>query len=201
MTRYIGPKLRITRRLGALPGLTQKETSRKNGPGVHGAKKKKLSDYGLQLVEKQKVRLNYGLSDRQLLNYAKAAKKSKEKMGHALLSQLEMRLDNIVFRSGFSPSIPAARQLVRHSHILVNGKKVNMPAFQLKVGDSVSIREKEHSQALARKGLEKPSFMAPDHLSVDKNALKASVVAICPRESVLLEVNESLVVGFYSRRI
>jgi small subunit ribosomal protein S4 len=201
MARYTGPKLRVVRRLGALPGFTQKETSRKSGPGQHGAKKKKLSNYGLQLVEKQKVKINYGLNERQLLNYAKAAKKSKDQMGHALLRSLEMRLDNIIFRLGFAPSIPAARQLVRHNHIHVNGKKVNIPSFSTKIGDVVSIKGNETSQTLARRGLEKPSFMVPDHLSLDKDNLKASIVSACPRESVLLEVNDSLVVGFYSRRI
>ena len=131
MSRYIGPKIRIIRRLGELPGLTKKTTARKYGPGQHGpsklTKKITLSDYSLRLQEKQKLRYNYGISEKQLYGYVKEARSLKGASGTFLLQLLEMRLDNLVYRLGFSSTIASARQFVTHSHICVNNKNINIP--------------------------------------------------------------------------
>lgn len=199
MSRYSGPRLRLVRSLGALPGLTQKECKRTSAPGQHGQAKKKLSDYAIQLREKQKLRYNYGVNETQLRNMYKKALRSKKIIGHALLSYLEMRLDNIVFRLGFAPTIPAARQLVRHGHIMVNGKPVNIPSQQLKAGQKITAKKSPKAEEQIRKSLQKPSFILPTHLERADDALEGTVKEVCPRENVLLEIDESRVIGYYSK--
>jgi small subunit ribosomal protein S4 len=130
MSRYRGAVLRIVRRLGELPGLTRKTTKRTTRPGQHGDQNRKTSEYSIRLEEKQKIRFNYGLTERQLLKYVRNARRIKGSTGEALLQLLEMRLDNIVFRLGMAPTIPAARQLVNHGHICVNTKRVSIPSYQ-----------------------------------------------------------------------
>lgn len=128
MSKYRGPRLRLVRKLGQLPGLTNKNSSKINTPGQHGQSKvkflKKLSPYGLRLLEKQKIRFNYNINERQLVRYIKQAKKANGSTGEILLTLLEMRLDNTIYRLGMAPSILAARQLISHGHILVNKKKL-----------------------------------------------------------------------------
>lgn len=201
MARYTGPRLRKVRQFGALPGLTTKEPKRTNPPGQHGALRRKLSDFGTQLREKQKVRLNYGINEKVMRRYFKRAMKLKEPTGHGLLRLLEQRIDSVVFRLGMAPTIPAARQLVGHKHVLLNGKQVSIPSIEVKPGDVITVRDRDHSKDLVRKSLQKPSFMLPDFLSVDEKDLKGSMNALPSRESVLLEVNETLVVNYYSRRM
>jgi len=125
MSRYRGPRLKVYRKLGELPGLTRKTSKKMTRPGEHGQKSKKPSEYALRLEEKQKLRFNYNINEKQLLRYVKIAKKAQGPTGSILLQILEMRLDNTIFRLGLAPTIPAARQLVSHGHILVNNKKLN----------------------------------------------------------------------------
>ena len=176
MSRYCGPRLRITRRLGDLPGLTTKQTERTAPPGQHGpgksGKKSSLSEYGVRLQEKQKLRFNYGLSEKQLFNYVKEARRLPGATGSILLQLLEMRLDNIVFSLGLASTIPAARQLVTHGHILVNGKKVDIPSFQCKPKDTISVKSKSLSQKLVKNNLVLTEMKpTPSHLELDKKEL------------------------------
>ena len=152
MSRYRGPKLRIIRRLGNLPGLTQTTVSslskRKNPPGQHGQAKKKPSEYGLRLEEKQKLKFNYGITEKQLYQYIKEARRREGITGLILLQLLEMRLDSICFALGFGSTLPAARQLVNHGHIMVNDRVVDIASFQCRIGDKIRIKEKKIDQAI-----------------------------------------------------
>ena len=147
MSRYRGPRLRIIRRLGELPGLTQKVSGRNYPAGQHGPKKRmgKESQYSLQLKEKQKLRFNYGLTERQLVRYVREAKRRNGSTGENLLQIIETRLDNIVFRLGFAKTIASARQLVNHGHIAVNGRRVTIPSFLCSVNDTIEVREKSRN--------------------------------------------------------
>ena len=205
MSRYIGPKIRIIRRLGELPGLTKKTTARKYGPGQHGpsklTKKVTLSDYSLRLQEKQKLRYNYGVSETQLYKYFKEAQRLKGLTGTLILQLLEMRLENIVFRLGFASTIASARQFVTHSHVNVNGKSVNIPSFQCKPNDLISIKLRLNSKSLAKKNLESlVNSSLPTHLELDKENLVGKVKGLIKREEVNLLINELLIVEFYSRK-
>jgi len=207
MARYRGPKLRIVRRLGELPGLTQKNCTRDFPPGQHGPKKRgggnqkgKESQYAVRLKEKQKLRFNYGISERQLISYVREARRRKGSTGEILLQLLEMRLDNIVFRLGFAPTIPAARQLISHGHILINNHRVNIPSYICKINDSISIAQT--SQKFVKNSLESfnNALVAP-HLDVNQEKLSAVVTNVVPRENIGLDINELLVVEFYSRKL
>ncbi len=205
MSRYIGPKIRIIRRLGELPGLTKKTTARKYGPGQHGpsklTKKITLSDYSLRLQEKQKLRYNYGISETQLYKYFKEAQRLKGLTGTLILQLLEMRLENIVYRLGFASTIASARQFVTHSHVNVNGKSVNIPSFQCKPNDLISIKPRLNSKLLAKKNLENSiNSILPTHLELDKENLVGKVKGLIKREEVNLLINELLIVEFYSRK-
>lgn len=205
MSRYIGPKIRIIRRLGELPGLTKKTTARKYGPGQHGptklTKKVTLSDYSLRLQEKQKLRYNYGVSETQLYKYFKEAQRLKGLTGTLILQLLEMRLENIVYRLGFASTIASARQFVTHSHVNVNGKSVNIPSFQCKPNDVISIKPRLNSKLFAKKNLEiSINSILPTHLELDKENLTGKVKGLIKREEVNLSVNELLIVEFYSRK-
>ena len=148
MSRYRGPKIRIVRRLGELPGLTNKTTTRETLPGQHRkvrGKQNNVSSYAVRLQEKQKLRYHYGLSEKQLLSYVKEARRLKGSTGSVLLQLLEMRLDNIVYRLGIGNTIPASRQIVNHGHIYVNGKKVTIPSFQCLPNDVIEVRDKKVS--------------------------------------------------------
>jgi small subunit ribosomal protein S4 len=202
MARYTGAKLRITRRLGDLPGLTSKKGKSNNRPGQHGATSKKLTQYAIRLEEKQKIRFNYGLSEKQLMNYIKQAKKIKGATGTVLLQLLEMRLDNLVFRLGLAPTIAAARQLVNHGHIMINQSCVSIPSYQCQPGDSLSIKNSKSSQNLVKEYLESPALSnIPQHLEFDKQKLTAKILSVIDREWVALKLNELFVIEYYSRKI
>jgi len=202
MARYTGAKLRITRRLGDLPGLTSKKSKSTQRPGQHGATQKKLTQYAIRLEEKQKLRFNYGLSEKQLMNYIKQAKKIKGATGSILLQLLEMRLDNVIFRLGMAPTIAAARQLVGHKHITINDKCVSIPSYQCQPGDTISVKESQSSKQMVTKNLELPSLaQIPQNLDFDKKALTSKVLGIIDREWVALKLNELFVIEFYSRKI
>lgn len=201
MSRYRGPRLRIVRRLGDLPGLTRKSARRAYPPGQHGQNRKKRSEYAIRLEEKQKLRLNYGLTEKQLLRYVRRARRVTGSTGQVLLQLLEMRLDNTIFRLGLAPTIPAARQLVNHGHITVNGRVVDIASYQIRPGEEIAVRNKEASRKLAEANLQYPGLAnLPSHLEFDKNKLVAKVNGVIEREWVALQVNELLVVEYYSRQ-
>ena len=169
MARYTGAKLRITRRLGDLPGLTSKKSKLTQRPGQHGATQKKLTQYAIRLEEKQKLRFNYGISEKQLINYIRQAKKIKGATGPILLQLLEMRLDTVIFRLGMAPTIAAARQLVGHKHITINNLCVSIPGYQCQPGDMVGVKDSSASKQLFTKNLELPALSnVPQNLDFDK---------------------------------
>ncbi len=199
MSRYHGPKLRIVRRLGDLPGLTQKVTTRSERPGQHGKTVKKPTEYGVRLEEKQKLKFNYGLTEHQLYRYVKEARRRRGITGLILFQLLEMRLDTICFNLGFSSTIAGARQLVNHRHILVNGKCVNIASFQCRPNDVISVKSK--SNELIKTNLKNKQFATiPSHLEFDSKKIVANVKDYCRREDILLNLNELLVIEYYSRR-
>ena len=207
MARYRGPRLRIIRRLGDLPGLTQKVCPRNFPPGQHGPKKviggnqkTKESQYAIRLKEKQKLRFNYGISERQLIKYVREARRRKGSTGEILLQILETRLDNIIFRLGFARSIAAARQLITHGHISVNSKRMNIPSYLCQINDLISVNE--NSKSFVKKFLEGYSnFSVPIHLDVNKEKLTGNIKSIIPRDNIGISINELLVVEYYSRKV
>ena len=202
MVRYTGAKLRITRRLGDLPGLTSKKSKLTQRPGQHGATSTKLTQYAVRLEEKQKLRFNYGLSEKQLMNYIRQAKKIKGATGSLLLQLLEMRLDNVIFRLGMAPTIAAARQIVSHKHITINGTCVSIPSYQCQPGDIIKIKDATVSKNLVTKNLELPSLaQVPNNLEFDKKTLTSKVLGIIDREWIALKLNELFVIEYYSRKI
>ncbi|AFW93092.1 30S ribosomal protein S4 [Dolichospermum sp. UHCC 0684] len=201
MSRYRGPRLRIVRRLGELPGLTRKSARRAYPPGQHGQNRKKRSEYAIRLEEKQKLRMNYGLTEKQMLRYVRKARRVAGSTGQVLLQLLEMRLDNTVFRMGMAPTIPAARQLVNHGHVTVNGKPVDIASYQCRPGEEVAVRNREASKKLVEANLQYPGLAnLPSHLEFDKTKLSGKVNSVIEREWVALQVNELLVVEYYSRQ-
>ena len=201
MSRYRGPRLRVVRRLGDLPGLTRKSARRAYPPGQHGQNRKKRSEYAIRLEEKQKLRFNYGLTETQLLRYVRRARRVTGSTGQVLLQLLEMRLDNTVFRMGMAPTIPSARQLVNHGHVTVNGRVVNIASYQCRPGETVAVRDKEQSRKLVENNLQYPGLAnLPSHLEFDKNKMVGKVNSLVEREWVALQINELLVVEYYSRQ-
>ena len=204
MSRYRGPKLRITRRLGALPGLTTKESIKKDSrPGQHGGTEnnKKTTEYGLRLEEKQKLKFNYGLTESQLYKYIKESRRRQGVTGLILLQLLEMRLDTLCFNLGFASSIAQARQIVNHGHITVNQKVVSIPSFQCHLNDIIGIKQKNISKNLIKVNLKdnKRTYL-PSHLQFDNIKLEAKVLDYCDRDDVGLDIKELLVIEYYSRR-
>ncbi len=204
MSRYRGPKIRIVRRLGELPGLTTKTTTRETLPGQHKkvrGKQSNISSYSIRLQEKQKLRYNYGLTEKQLLSYVKEARRLKGSTGSVLIQLLEMRLDNIVYRLGIGNTIPASRQIVNHGHIYVNNKKVTIPSFQCSPNDIIEIRNKQNSKNLVKRFLELPSYnVVPQYLEFEKEKLKGKVKRLAENTETNLIINELLIVEYYSRR-
>ncbi len=201
MSRYRGPRLRIIRRLGDLPGLTRKSARRAYPPGQHGQNRKKRSEYAVRLEEKQKLRMNYGLTEKQMLRYVRRARRVTGSTGQVLLQLLEMRLDNTVFRLGMAPTIPAARQLVNHGHVTVNGRVVDIASYQCRPGETIGVKDREASRKLVQANLQYPGLAnLPSHLEFDKNKIVGKVNSLVEREWVALQVNELLVVEYYSRQ-
>jgi len=203
MSRYRGPRLRIVRRIGKLPGFTRKISKKSNPPGQHGGLyKRKKSQFNIRLKEKQKLRFHYGVTERQLLNYIKKARKKTGSSGKLLLTFLEMRLDNIIFRLGFSPTIMAAKQLINHGHVLVNGRLVDIPSFICQPKNILRIKTSLTSQKLVRRNLEiSENALVPLHLSVNRENLEAKVLSLVNRKSISLIINELLVIEYYSRKL
>ena len=201
MARYRGPRLRVVRRLGELPGLSRKTPKRAYPPGQHGQGRRKRSEYAIRLEEKQKLRFNYGVSERQLLRYVRKARRSSGSTGTVLLQLLEMRLDNTIFRMGIAPTIPAARQLVSHGHILVNDRRVNVASYQCREGEVITVRKRDASRKLVEANLQFPGLAnMPSHLEFDKEKMIGKVNGIIERDWVALQINELLVIEYYSRQ-
>ena len=202
MSRYRGPRLRIVRRLGELPGFTSKTSRKQAPPGQHGKTPKKLSQYGIRLQEKQKLRFNYGITESQLIRYVKESRRAKGSTGELLLQLLEMRLDNVVFRLGIAPTIAAARQLILHGHILLNNQKTTIPSYHCRPKDSISVSQRKQSQQLTTNLLEGNKTTAlPTHLSLNRESMTGSVLGTIDRRAIGLQLNELLVVEFYSRKV
>ncbi|ATF09856.1 30S ribosomal protein S4 [Candidatus Enterovibrio altilux] len=206
MARYLGPRLKLSRREGIdlflKSGIRAIETKCKidNVPGVHGARRRRLSDYGIQLREKQKVRRIYGVLEKQFRNYYKEAARFKGNTGENLLQLLEGRLDNVVYRMGFGATRAEARQLVSHKAILVNGTVVNVPSFQVTANDIVSIREKAKNQARIKAALE---IAAQRELLtwivVDSSKMEGTFKRLPERSDLYADINEHLIVELYSK--
>ncbi|MEO6035649.1 MAG: 30S ribosomal protein S4 [Verrucomicrobiota bacterium] len=202
MARYTGPRTRISRRFGIPIFGPSKYLERRNyGPGVHGPKsRRKNTDYALGLIEKQKFRYYYGLMERQFRGIYEKALKRRGVTGETMLQILETRLDNVVFHLGFGNTRAAARQLVGHGHVKVNGRKVNISSYALKVNDVIEVKDSNVSRQLATKSLEiSTSRVVPDWLSIDKNTFKGTVMRVPTRDEIQPIANEQAVVEFYSR--
>nr|ARJ62717.1 ribosomal protein S4 [Allium sativum]WOK81329.1 ribosomal protein S4 [Allium sativum] len=200
MSRYRGPRFKKLRRLGALPGLTSKRP-RSGSDLKNPLRSGKRSQYRIRLEEKQKLRFHYGLTERQLLRYVHIAGKAKGSTGQVLLQLLEMRLDNILFRLGMASTIPGARQLVNHRHILVNGHIVDIPSYRCKPRDIITTKDKQRSKALIQNYIaSSPQEGVPNHLTIDSFQSKGLVNQIIDNKWIGLKINELLVVEYYSRQ-
>jgi small subunit ribosomal protein S4 len=185
-----------------LPGLSTKSVERRPyPPGQHGHERKKVTEYGRRLMEKQKLCVNYGVTERQLVRLVISARGAKGPTGSRLLELLEKRLDNVVFRSGFARTIPGARQLVNHGHVLVNGKKVDRVSYSVRKGDVVSLRPVSQNLTLVAGALEASRAYETSWLSVDKAAKASTVLELPEAGSVPFPIDIQLVVEFYSQRI
>lgn len=206
MARYTGSRRRVLRRLGTdLSGLTPKSMQdRPYPPGMHGPtafrRRRRASPYATHLLEKQKLRYYYGVTEAQLRRYARRAARQKGPTGENLLALLELRLDNVAFRLGLAHTIPAARQLVTHGHVRVNGRRVDIPSYQLSPGDVVHVRERSRDLLIVRTAAKQgPPLALPRWLERAPDGLGGRVLGPPSREEVPVPVRESLVVEFYAR--
>lgn len=209
MARYTGPSCKLCRRertklfLKGTKCFTEKcPLERKNYvPGQHGlSRRAKLSDYSLQLREKQKVKRTYGLLETQFRNLFEKASRQKGRTGENLVKLLERRLDNIVYRAGFAPSRKAARQLIIHRHFQINGKTVNIPSYLLKAGDVIQVKDKSKSNKTMHESLKRlKEDMLPSWIQIDKSSMKGTLLAIPERIDVPFNANEQLIVELYSK--
>lgn len=203
MARYTGPTAKISRRFGVeLFGASKAFARRPFPPGQHGARagRKKKSDYGVMLAEKQKLRFMYGVLEGQFRKYYEEASRRRGVTGDILLQLLELRLDNVIFRLNFANTRAAARQMVSHGHVLVNGKKVNIPSYSVKPGDTITVAAKARSQALANRFVElAANATTPDWLEVDAAKLSAKVSRVPSVEEIAPIVNVQLIIELYSR--
>lgn len=204
MSRYLGPKLKISRRLGALPGLTLKPPQNLNRFGKDGNGNsdfnKKLTEYGIRLKEKQKLKFNYGLTENQLYRYVKEARRRKGVTGLILLQLLEMRLDTICYTLGYAKSISQARQFVNHGHITVNKLVVSLPSFQCRLDDIIGIKSNSSSKILIENNLKNnKTNNLPSHLKL-KLDNEGKIIDYCNRDDLSLQLDELLVIEHYSRR-
>ena len=204
MVRYRGPRLKIINRLGDLPGLTRKVVIKQDSKEQ---KKSKDSPYKIRLNEKQKLRYNYGITESQLLRYVKEARRRKGLTGFLLMQLLEMRLDNIIFRLGLAPTIPAARQFVSHGHVMINKKRVNIPSFQCQPNDIISFSKKPKTVTLIKSNLNQGENLNPNdnisnsHLEFDSKLLTGKVVNLIQRKDLRFKINDMLVIEYYSRLV
>ena len=207
MARYIGPTCKLSRREGTdlflKSGVRALDTKCKTetAPGVHGLRRGRLSDYGVQLREKQKVRRIYGVLERQFRNYYQEAARKRGATGENLLRLLECRLDNVVYRMGLATTRSQARQLVAHGHVTVNGRKTNIPSYTVRVGEKVAVRVESRKRVYFKTLLEAKELLhrAPEWMRVTHADLTAEITALPRREDGEQGINEQLIVEFYSR--
>ncbi len=202
MARYTGPRVRISRRFGvAIFGSSKYLERRPYGPGVHGPKsRRKHTEYGMGLIEKQKLRYYYGLLERQFRGVYERALKKRGVTGETMLQILETRLDSVVYNLGFGVTRAAARQFVTHGHVKVNGRKVNVPSFAGKVNDVIEVADNKVARQLATKAMEGATSRAvPEWLTLNKDAFKGTLVRMPTKEDINPIANEQAVVEFYSR--
>ncbi|MCK4872407.1 MAG: 30S ribosomal protein S4 [Phycisphaerales bacterium] len=198
MARYTGPKVRLSRRVGVPIADIPKHTSKRQltPPGMHGYRGRRLRDYGIRLNEKQKLRYHYGLLERQFRRTITDAGRMRGNTGELLLQLLERRLDNVLRRTGMVRTIWAARQMVVHGHVLVNGRKVDRPSFRMRVGDTLTLKPRIHN--LARENMESlGGHVTSDWIDFNPSELTARVVALPMPDQIPFEVNTNLVVEFY----
>ena len=200
MARYTGPSGKLSRRLGiSLSGTGKELEKRPYAPGQHGPnQRKKLSEYGLQLQEKQKLRHMYGVNERQFRTLFERAGKLSGIHGENFMVLLESRLDNVVYRLGLARTRRAARQLVNHGHILVNGSRVDIPSYRVTPGQTISVREKSRNLDVIKEAIEVNNFV-PDYLTFDADKLEGTFSRLPERSELPAEINEALIVEFYSR--
>lgn len=200
MSRYTGPSWKLSRRLGiSLSGTGKEIEKRPYAPGQHGPnQRKKLSEYGLQLQEKQKLRHTYGMTERQFRTLFDRAGKMKGVHGENFMILLETRLDNLVYRLGLARTRRGARQLVNHGHILVDGKRVDIPSFSVKPGQTISLREKSQNLAVVTEAIEVNNFV-PDYLTFDADKKEGTFTRLPERSELSSEINEAFIVEYYSR--
>ena len=200
MARYTGSSWKISRRLGiSLSGTGKELDKRPYAPGQHGPnQRKKISEYGLQLQEKQKLRHMYGVTERQFRNLFDKAGKLAGKHGENFMILLETRLDNVVYRLGLARTRRAARQLVNHGHILVDGSRVDIPSYRLSAGQTISLREKSRNLNVVKESLDVNNFV-PDFLTFDADKVEGTFTRLPERSELPAEINEALIVEFYSR--
>src|SRR5690554_4236520 len=200
MSRYTGPSWKLSRRLGiSLTGTGKELEKRPYAPGQHGAnQRKKLSEYGLQLQEKQKLRFMYGVNERQFKTMFIKAGKMPGKHGENFMILLETRLDNVAYRLGLARTRRAARQLVNHGHLLVDGKRVDIPSYSVKPGQVIALREKSKNLAVVNEAIEVNNFV-PEYLTFDAEKKEGTFVRYPERSELSSEINEALIVEFYSR--
>lgn len=203
LSRYTGPRLKVMRALGCeLPGLSRKPLGERNyPPGQHGQRPKRKSEFGSQLIEKQKLRFNYGLGERQIQRLFREAKRDKAPTGEKLLELLERRLDNFVFRAGFAPTAVAARQLVRHKHVLFNGRSVNIPSIRIRPGDRITLTERARKIPVVVEALAEPALSRPEWLAFDEASLSAQVMRTPSADEVPFPVEVQQVVEYYAVRL
>ena len=197
MAKMMGPRFKQARRLGLNVSGHPKAMDR----AVKGTSRadKKLSEYGKQLLEKQRLRAYYGVMEKQFVGYVVKAKKSSDQTGHALIKILETRLDNLVYRMGFASSIRQARQMVVHRHFLVNGKKVDIPSYLIQVGDVISLKEKSRSIELFKENFENAFLNSYPYISKDESNFSGTLIKMPEREEIPIIIDDQLVVEFYSR--
>ena len=199
MSRYTGPQWKKSRRLGFSTLETGRELARRPyAPGQHGQKRKKLTEYGLQLAEKQKVRHMYGVNEKQFHNTFKRAGKMEGVTGYNFFCLLESRLDNVVYRLGFATTRRQARQLVNHGHILLNGVKTDIASCQVKVGDVISVKERSRSLEIIKNALASQTHV-PGFVEVDADKMEGKLLRLPERSELNQEINESLIVEYYNR--
>jgi len=198
MARYLGPKVKLSRRVGVPISDTPKHTAKRQltAPGVHGYRGRRLRDYGIRLNEKQKLRYHYNVLERQFRRYVQMASRRKGNTGELLLQVLERRLDNVVRRAGLTRTIWAARQMVAHGHVLVNEHKTDRPSFSVKPGDVVSLRQRIHT--LARDNMESMAgHIVPGWMDVNPAELTMKILAMPTPDEIPFDVNTKLIVEFY----
>ena len=198
MAKMMGPRFKQSRRLG-LNVCGHPKAMDRAGKGTSRADKK-LTEYGIQLLEKQRLRAYYGVMENQFVKYVERAKKSPEQTGHALVKILESRLDNLVYRMGFASSIRQARQMVVHGHILVNGKKINIPSYLINVGDALSLRDKSRNIELFLENFENSFLVSYPYIDKNRDSFSGRFIRMPDREEIPIEIDDQLIVEFYSRK-